>query len=124
MLKEIYKTKDSSFIIELSEQDASVDLIFIGKSKDRSPSEFINPVLMKAYDTAKTVPKEIVLNFYRMSFMNSSTVAPIIKLWSMLKNESIPLRVVFNADLSWQKTSFAPLAVFHEESDLFTLESR
>lgn len=119
-----YESPDSAFRLKVIEESENVRLNFFGKSKARTPAEFLDPILDETSKMALINGKGLILDFYDLEFMNSSTVAPVIKLWAQLKSEGIPLTIEFNKDILWQKANFSAFEIFKKESTLFNLHPR
>ena len=119
-----YQTDDLSLRIEVVESTQNIKMIFYGKSKARSPEDFLNAIILEVINKARPEQKDIILDFYNLEFINSATVAPIIKLWAKLKSAGIRLIIEYNGNLKWQKTSFMAFSVFEKESELFKLHAR
>ena len=66
--------------IQVVEHENSIDVSWKGKSVDREPSKFISPILVKVLEMAGDLNKRIIMDFQSMSYMNSSTITPIIKI--------------------------------------------
>ncbi|MDH4262952.1 MAG: SiaC family regulatory phosphoprotein [Spirochaetia bacterium] len=124
MLEKEYQSSDLSLRLEVNEDGENIKLNFLGKSNARSPSDFLNPVLQEICDKAFAEKKKIVLDFCNLEYMNSSTVAPIIKLWAQLKSQEISLTVEYNNEILWQRANFSAFSIFEKESSLFNLRPR
>jgi hypothetical protein len=124
MLETKYEMPDTSFSIFVRRETDSIYIIFIGKSRARDPANFLNPILHEAYLECVEKKTRIILDFSGLEYMNSATVAPVIKFWARLKASEIPLTIIYNHEVAWQKTSFSAFTVFEKESELFTLSTR
>jgi len=101
--------------IQMNEGDDSIVLMFLGKSVDRTPSEFIAPILSDALSKSKNRQKRVVLDFRNLQYMNSSTITPIIKVLDRAKRGTDTISVIYDGSLKWQDLSFSALSVFESE---------
>ena len=116
-----HQSPDLGLNIEIKERQADILVSFTGESKSKSPGDFLNPILQDILKLAKVGEKSIILDFNALKYMNSSTVAPLIKYWSTVKETGARLVVEYDGSIKWQKTNFSALAVFATESDKFEL---
>lgn len=72
-----------------------------GESDTRNPQDFIKPIVDYMLDHMKS--GSIVIDFTGLTFMNSSTVSPIIGMLKALNANSIDTRVEFS-NTEWQQT--------------------
>ncbi|MDH4199803.1 MAG: hypothetical protein OEV66_05405 [Spirochaetia bacterium] len=124
MATQKYQTPDLSLSLEVQESPENIKIVFTGKSKAKSPSDFLNPVMQEVFANAIQEKKSIFLDFFNLEYMNSATVSPIIKFWAKLKDTGISLTVEYNGAISWQKTNFSALTVFEKDSQRFILIER
>ena len=98
--------------LELCEEEAAVSVVWSGRSSARVPGPFIVPVLSRAVELGRVTDKPLVLDFQAMTYMNSSTITPIIRLLGKALRTLEQVRVVYRKDLKWQELSFTALEVF------------
>jgi hypothetical protein len=56
--------------------------------------------------------KRIIMDFQRMSYMNSSTITPIIKILERAKNGMTKITIFYQKSLKWQELNFSALEIF------------
>ena len=103
--------------IEVIEHEASIDVKWEGKSIDREPSKFISPILVKVLGMASALNKRITMDFQSLSYMNSSTITPIIKILDRAKKGMTKITINYRKNLKWQELNFSALEVFSTEDN-------
>ncbi len=98
--------------ITIREEDTSIFVNWTGKSTDREPGKFITPILVDAIKKSSEKNKRVVIDFRELSYMNSSTITPLIKILERAKRGSTPVTVYYNKSLHWQDLSFSALEIF------------
>ena len=98
--------------IDVQENNKEILTKWTGKSIDRNPSKFINPVLLDIVKRSNEFGKRIVLDFQNLDFMNSSTITPLIKILERAKKGKTFITVRYNKQLKWQDLSFTALKIF------------
>lgn len=98
--------------IQVVEHENSIDVSWKGKSVDREPSKFISPILVKVLEMAGDLNKRIIMDFQSMSYMNSSTITPIIKILEKAKNGMTKITIFYQKSLKWQELNFSALEIF------------
>ena len=103
--------------IEVIENESTIDVNWEGKSIDREPSKFVSPILVKVLDMASALNKRIIMDFQSLSYMNSSTITPIIKILDRVKNGMTKITITYQKKLKWQELNFSALEVFRTEDN-------
>jgi hypothetical protein len=103
--------------IQVVEHENSIDVSWKGKSVDREPSKFISPILVKVLEMAGDLNKRIIMDFQSMSYMNSSTITPIIKILERAKNGMTKITIFYQKSLKWQELNFSALEIFKTEDN-------
>ncbi|MBW2582815.1 MAG: hypothetical protein JRE36_04380 [Deltaproteobacteria bacterium] len=98
--------------IQVVEHENSIDVNWKGKSVDREPSKFISPILVKVLEMAGDLNKRIIMDFQSMSYMNSSTITPIIKILERAKSGMTKITIFYQKSLKWQELNFSALEIF------------
>ena len=98
--------------IEIIENETSIDVNWEGKSVDREPSKFISPILVKVLKMASVMNKRIIMDFQSLSYMNSSTITPIIKILERAKKGMTRITILYQKSLKWQELNFSALEIF------------
>lgn len=109
------KTKSNScglLHIEIKEEDNSISINWTGKSIDREPGKFITPILVEAIKESSEKNKRVIIDFRELSYMNSSTITPLIKILERAKRGSTSITVYYKKSLHWQDLSFSALEIF------------
>jgi hypothetical protein len=108
---------NSNLSIEVIEHEASIDVKWEGKSIDREPSKFISPILVKVLGMASSLNKRIIMDFQSLSYMNSSTITPIIKILDRAQKGMTKITINYRKTLKWQELNFSALEVFSTEDN-------
>jgi hypothetical protein len=95
------KFEQGGLTILVSRAKGSASVTWLGVSDSRNPGAFLNPIVQRLVDELKECT--VTVDFTRMEFMNSSTVAPIINLIKRLNANRIDAVVLFKND-DWQRT--------------------
>ena len=93
--------------IERSSDGGRRVLAWSGECDFRDPAVSLDPVLQAVLtDAAKESASEaeLVFDFRALAFMNSSSVTPVLRCIKMACGEGIPVRLIYNSDISWQRT--------------------
>ena len=98
--------------IEVVEHETTIEVKWEGKSIDREPSKFISPILVKVLEMASALNKRIIMNFQSLSYMNSSTITPLIKILDRAKKGMTKITIIYRKSLKWQELNFSALEVF------------
>jgi len=103
--------------IEVIEHETTIDVKWEGKSIDREPSKFISPILVKVLEMASALNKRITMDFQSLSYMNSSTITPIIKILDRAQKGMTKITIIYRKTLKWQELNFSALEVFRTEDN-------
>ena len=101
--------------IEIVESQTGIEVKWDGKSIDREPGKFISPILVKVLEMAGTMNKRITMDFQSLSYMNSSTITPIIKILDRAKKGMTKITILYRKSLKWQELNFTALEVFRTD---------
>jgi hypothetical protein len=99
--------------IDMTEDAEAVTLHFLGKSILRDPNQFMMPILLKTLAETNTTKKRLVMDFRDLSYMNSSTLTPVIKILERARVGEGKITVAYRKSLKWQEISFSALVIFH-----------
>jgi hypothetical protein len=117
MMMTLKKYSNKHLSIEVAENQTSIDVKWDGKSIDREPSKFISPILVKVLEMAGTMNKRITMDFQSLSYMNSSTITPIIKILERAKKGMTKITILYRKSLKWQELNFSALEVFRTDDN-------
>jgi len=108
-MSDVYKNNDLT--LEITETPGAIEIFFIGRSTDREPGNFLNPIFNELLDKNK----KILMNFNKMEYMNSSTITPILKVLDKVKNSTGEIKIVYPKDLKWLELTFSALEIFQTD---------
>jgi len=103
--------------IEVIEHETTIDVKWEGKSIEREPGKFISPILAKVLEMAGSLNKRIFMDFQSLSYMNSSTITPIIKILNRAQKGMTKITITYQKALKWQELNFTALEVFRTEDN-------
>lgn len=98
--------------IEEHRSETELILALSGKSIIRDPTETLLPIFVAGLGNAEAAGARLVLDFRSMTYMNSSSFAPVIKVLEQARTGTAPVSVIYSSDQQWQELSFAAMAIF------------
>ena len=104
---------NSTLSLIVSEEPATISVVWKGRSTSRDPAEFLIPILTRALDRASEIKRPLTLDFCGIEYFNSSTITPVVRLIEEAKRRGASLVVRYDKKLRWQELSFSALQVFH-----------
>jgi len=107
-------------IIQLEERGGKKFMSWLGKSREKNPGTELNPYFEEVITDFGN--DELIVNFYKLEYMNSSTVPSIIKLFKLLEKSNISTIVQYNNESGWQRASFKALSTIAENLKNVTVE--
>lgn len=110
--------------LEKNEADEDVTIRFLGKSILRDPAEFILPILLAALTDASSTRRRLVLDFCELTYMNSSTLTPLIKVLERARLGDDRLTARYRKALKWQAVSFSALTIFQTPDGRVAIEGK
>lgn len=87
-------------------------LVLSGKSIMRDASQVLLPVFIDGFEEAKNGGVRLVLDFRSITYMNSSSFAPVIKILEKARLGTVPVSVIYSSNQKWQEVSFAAMTIF------------
>ena len=92
-----------------------------GKSNERNPPEILKPWFERLLAAVGEKQGTIEMHFEKIEHFNSSTITALIRLIQACRKGSVPLVMVYDQTLKWQRLSFDALRVFDKNDELFQL---
>ncbi|MDH5681081.1 MAG: hypothetical protein OEZ36_05820 [Spirochaetota bacterium] len=108
---------DGYLSIEISKTASNIVVNLTGKSTSRNPGIFLAPILQQVITESDYGTREIVLDFRELTYMNSSTITPIIKFLNKAKIGNERVSLLYLKTLKWQELSFSALSIFKTKDD-------
>ncbi|HNZ27932.1 MAG TPA: hypothetical protein PK385_11495 [Spirochaetota bacterium] len=108
-------------VIKMDDKEL-IELLWKGKSVDLAPDSYLLPFFDNVISELKLLNYSVVINFFQLVYMNSSTMNSIIFFIKKLLEEKIKAKVIYNRDLKWQALNFSTLDVFVTKDGLFQVE--
>jgi len=87
----------------------ALTLVWTGHCEIRNPDAVLNPFFRDLMTELKG--RKLAIDFRSFEYMNSATQAPILQFLKTLDRNKIPARVVYNANLEWQRISYRCMKV-------------
>ena len=98
--------------LEVKENEISFNIKWKGISIEREPTKFIAPILTNIIKKSSDRNKSVLLDFRELSYMNSSTITPVIKILERAKRSKTQIEVYYKKSLKWQDLIFSALEIF------------
>lgn len=95
-------------------------LFWHGECDFRNPSEALGPTLRGVLPELRE--RRLVLDFRGLNFMNSSSVSPILMFIKAACSRGIPVHLVYNVNLSWQRTTASSMRALSRSLRNLTVE--
>ena len=111
------KYSNKNLALRLFENNNTIELQWEGKSIDREPATFISPILAKILNRAAAKSKRITMDFRELSYMNSSTITPVIKILERAKKSKTKITIFYKKSLNWQELNFSALEIFNTKNN-------
>lgn len=90
-------------VISYATTPSRYTLFWRGECDFRDPSEALGPTLRGVLPELRE--RRLVLDFRGLNFMNSSSVSPILMFIKAACSRGIPVHLIYNVNLSWQRTT-------------------
>jgi hypothetical protein len=113
MTTEVFR--EEGLVLNVCHEAATERVVWSGKSTARDPAKFILRVLLDAAARSTESGALLILDFRDVSYMNSSTITPIIRMLDRAKRAETRVSVVYRKELHWQELSFSALRVFQTQ---------
>lgn len=95
-------------------------LFWTGECDFRNPGETLGPTLRGVLPELRD--RRLVLDFRGLNFMNSSSVSPILMFVKAACSRGIPVHLVYNVNLSWQRTTASSMRALGQSLRQLTVE--
>lgn len=105
--------------VEMTADESAVHTVWRGKSNERNPEEFVTPLLEKL--AAQCAGRVLILDFRELTFMNSSTITPVIRFLELYKERELPIEIRYDSTVHWQELSFTALEIFESPDSLIKI---
>jgi anti-anti-sigma regulatory factor len=100
--------------------DKRYTLNWSGECDFRNPSEALGPTLRGVLPELRE--RRLVLDFRGLTFMNSSSVSPILMFIKAACSRGIWVHLVYNVNLSWQRTTASSMRALGHSLRQLTVE--
>ncbi|MFV8833360.1 hypothetical protein [Aquisalimonas sp.] len=111
----IERLSEGALSIQESSTATALTLHFQGKSIVRNANDSLLPVVLDAMGQADQQGLRLVLDFRGLSYMNSSSFAPIIKVLEKARMGETPVTIIYSSEQKWQDVSFSALTIFQTQ---------
>lgn len=92
--------------------DACLSLELKGKCIIRDANDTLMQIFASAMKESKNTGARLVLDFRQVTYMNSSSFAPIIKVLEKARLGQQALTIYFDGTQKWQTVSFSAMTIF------------
>lgn len=114
-----YEQDGFSVSVDFTPMQATI--AWLGVSDARNPQEFLGPVIQELSEKLQGVP--ITVDFSRLEYMNSATVAPMVSMVRALDASGQPVLIRFSKD-GWQRTHLKCMTAIARTLQSVTVEAR
>jgi hypothetical protein len=111
-MKQSESFSNKTLSLEVHDGTDDISIYWKGKSTEREPGIFLNPILSEALERGLKENKKIIMDFQQLEFMNSSTVTPVAKMLEKGKENKNKITIFYSRGKKWQELSFSALRVF------------
>lgn len=112
---------DLTIEVEPSASGEPIQLVWRGKSNDRQPGKVLDPYLAAALSEASAEGRALEMRFSALEHFNSSTLTAIIGAVQKARHLRVPLTIVFDRSIKWQKLGFDALRVLSKGDGLLDI---
>ncbi len=115
---------DGDLTIEVgSDDEKAIVCMWKGRSTQRSPGGVLNPYFEQLLTDAAAKELPLEMHFETLEHFNSSTISTLIRLIQNARAKNVPLVMIYDARLKWQRLSFEALRVFDKNDKKFELRT-
>ncbi len=109
-MRQLVKNTHTKGLLKLHEScdGETLTLAWEGKSVDKNPGEFLNPLLLKI--TEEPGLARVIVDLTELAQMNSSSMPSLIIFMKNLERKGIAAEFYYSADSEWQRIAFQMLA--------------
>lgn len=107
--------------IEAAEQANQIRLDWKGRSNAREPWGLVRSFFEQVAEKAADSSSNVEMHFEDIEYFNSSTITTVIRIMQLLQAKKVPLTLVYDPGLRWQKLSFDGLKIFEQSNELLTV---
>lgn len=98
-------------------------LVWTGKGNARQPEDVLRPFFERALVEASARHWKLELRFDQLEYLNSSTIAALIKFVQQARKQAVGLVMVYDPKLRWQKLWFDALRIFETGDGMLELRA-
>jgi hypothetical protein len=109
--------------IRVSEGIGAVRLDWKGKSNSREPAKTLVPFFAGVSGRAAALGGAVEMHFEALEHFNSSTITALIQFIQTSRGKGIPLVIVYDATLKWQRLSFDALRIFEKADGILRFQT-
>jgi hypothetical protein len=110
--------------IRVSEPELGrIRLDWQGKSTAREPSKILTPFFETVAERAAQARAGVEMHFEKLEHFNSSTITSLIQYIQNARSRGLPLVVVYDPQLKWQRLSFDALRIFDKNDGILSFKS-
>jgi len=95
-----------SLKLVMKKEDSLIVMYWEGESDEKDPSQRLVPFFNEFIDT---IDSDLKIVFNKLSYMNSSTIHPLVMFIKKLNERKINTELTYDKDSNWQAASFKAL---------------
>lgn len=93
-------------------EDGTLTLELVGKCIIRDANDTLMPIFAAAMEQSAADDVRLVLDFRQVTYMNSSSFAPVIKVLEKTRLGKQALTICYDRQQKWQSVSFSAMTIF------------
>lgn len=93
-------------------EDGTLTLELVGKCIIRDANDTLMPIFATAMEQSAASDVRLVLDFRQVTYMNSSSFAPVIKVLEKTRLGKQALTICYDRQQKWQSVSFSAMTIF------------
>lgn len=103
---------DGTLKISRITDDQTLTLELVGKCIIRDANDTLMPIFATAMEASADSGLRLVLDFRQVTYMNSSSFAPVIKVLEKARLGQQALTICYDNQQKWQTVSFSAMTIF------------
>jgi hypothetical protein len=112
---------DLAIDVEETAAPPTLRLSWRGKSNERNPRKTLAPFFGLILGAAAAGRRLVEMHFHALEHFNSSTITSVIELIQEARQKRVPLVIMYDAAVTWQKVTFEAMRVFNKGDGLLEL---
>jgi hypothetical protein len=113
----LHELRSGELHINSTTAPACLRLTWHGRSAAPDPRAVLIPYFEQAIDVAQRSGTSVEMHFETLDYFNSATIAALIDAIRLGSERRVPMVMIYNEGVRWQRKSFEALRMFTREHD-------